>query len=325
MILKVAKLTAICFAMIAAAMFVACTNSISGGSQSDEQNLSSSSEAAAESSAAAEQSSSSAVESSSSSATCEEIRSTKNDFVPIENVLACVQENEKVAFIIRHGERNADESGYDDTLNANGVIDTRALGSKLKEYPDFYYMHTGYLRTLETAYRIAEGKGQNVVEFTRENCDSIVHEYNEDLYVEWYIKDDAYLNVCGSDGGFGMITKMAYELDDYYCSLAFYNVKERTQELVEKYFTYDKMHPVTFAISHDYFVGPLMIAITDGEIGMDYYNHYGDEYYWPNFLSGVAIIVDEQDNVTMIPVKGLSSGRMADQPLPDLPNEVSRL
>jgi len=312
-------------AMIAAmSAFVACSNSVSGGSQSDERD-SLSSDVAAESSAAAEQSSSSAVESSSSSATCEEIRSTKNDFVPIENVLPCVQENEKVAFIIRHGERNPSESGYDDTLNANGVIDTRALGSKLKDYPDFYYMHTGYLRTLQTAYHIAEGKGQKVEEFTRENCDSIVHEYNEDLYVNWYIKDEAYLNVCGSDGGFGMLTMMAYEPDDYYCSLAFYNVKERTQELVEKYFTYDKMHPITFAISHDYFVGPLMIAITDGEIGMDYYNHYGDEYYWPKFLSGGAFIVDDQDNVTMIPVKGLSSGRMADQPLPDLPNEVSRL
>jgi len=278
---------------IAAVLLVACSNTVSGGSQSDE-------------------------------ATCEEIRSTKKDFVPIENVLPCVRDNEKVAFVIRHGERNAGESGYDDTLNANGVIDTRALGRKLKDYPDFYYMHTDCLRTLETAYRIAEGKGQKVEEFTRDNCDSVVHEYNEDLYYYWYLKDESYLGKCGSDAGLGALTMMAYEVDDYYCSQAFYNAKDRTLEFIEKNFTYGKMHHITFAITHDYFVAPLMIAITDGEIGMDYYNHYGDEYYWPNFLSGAAIIVDDRGKVTMIPVKGLSSGRMAEQPLPDLPNEVSQ-
>ncbi|SHL08431.1 histidine phosphatase family protein [Fibrobacter sp. UWEL] len=289
---------------IAAVLLVACSNSVSDGSQSDERD-SLSSDVAAESSADAEQS-------SSSSATCEEIRSTKNDFVPIENVLPCVQENEKVAFIIRHGERNAGESGYDDTLNANGAEQARELGRRLKDYSDFYFMHTDYLRTLETGYRIAEGKGQKVEEFTRENCDSIVHEWNDDLRYDWYLKDGSYMSMCASGNNMAAYTKMAYEVDDYYCDLAFYNAKERTMEFVRNHFTYGKMHDITFAVTHDLFVAPLMISITDGEIGMDYYK-YGDEYYWPNFLAGAAVIVDDQDNVTMVPVRGLSSGRMAER------------
>lgn len=308
--MKVAKLATISFAIIAAIMFVACNNTVSDGSPSDELSLSSSSEAAIEIGGAAEQSSSSMVESSSSSATCEEIRSTKNDFVPVEAVLPCVKENEKVAFIVRHAERNVYESGTEDTLNANGVVQARTLGSKLKAYPDFYYMHSYYIRTLETAYHIAEGKGQNVDVFTRENSDGIVHELSEDLLSYWFVKDDSYVNVCAPMGSDAAFTKMAYEVDDYYCSLAFYNAKERTLEFVRKYFTYNVMHDVTFAITHDYFIAPLVIAVTDGAIGMDYHNHYGDKYYWPNFLSGAAIIVDNLDNVTMVAVKGNPSGRM---------------
>lgn len=241
---------------------------------------------------------------------CDEIRKTKKDFVPVEDILPCVKESEKVAFILRHAERDEYRTGTEDSLNAFGVEQARALGNKLKSYPDFYYMHTNYIRTLETAYNIAKGKGQKLDIFTRENSDGIVHELNEDLLYYWYVKDEAYVYACAPSGGLEAFTKMAYELDNYYCSLGFYNVKERTLEFVQKYFNYNEMHDITFAITHDYFIAPLVIAITDGEIGMDYYNHSGDYYYWPNFLSGAAIIVDNQNNVTMIPAKGLPSGRL---------------
>ena len=243
------------------------------------------------------------------SVTCAAIRTTKNDFVPLEDVLPCIKENEKVAFIVRHSVREPYENGYDDHLNINGVEEARKLGERLKGYPDFYYMHTNYIRTLETAYYVAAGKGQNVEPFTRENSDGVVHEMNEDLLYYWYVKDEAYVNVCSPNGSMSSFTKMAYEVDDYYCSLGFYNAKERTIEFVQKYFTYNRMHNVTLAVTHDYFVAPLVIAITDGEIEMDYYNHVEDDYYWPNFLSGAAIIVDDKDSVTMVPVKGLESGR----------------
>lgn len=243
------------------------------------------------------------------SAACAEIRSTKNDFVPLENVLPCVMENEKVAFIVRHGEREYYESGTEDHLNEKGVMQAFRLGEKLKAYPDFYYMHSYYIRTMETAYYVAEGKGQKVEAFTRENSDTLVHEMMDDLLYNWYVKDYAYEHVCSPNGGLASLTKMAYETEDYYCNLGFYNAKERTLEFVKKYFTYNRMHDITFAVTHDYFVAPMVIAITDGEIGMDYHNHSGDDYYWPNFLSGAAVIVDDKDNVTMVPVKGLESGR----------------
>ncbi len=219
-------------------------------------------------------------------------------------------ENEKVAFIVRHSVREPYETGYDDHLNISGVEMARMLGERLKDYPDFYYMHTNYIRTLETAYYVAAGKGQMVEPFTRENSDGVVHEMNEDLLYYWYVKDEAYVNVCSPNGGMASFTKMAYETEDYYCNLGFYNAKDRTLEFVKKYFTYSRMHDITFAVSHDFFVAPLVIAITDGEIGMDYHNHGGDDYYWPNFLSGAAIIVDDKDRVTMVPVKGLESGRL---------------
>lgn len=251
------------------------------------------------------------------SAKCVAIRTTKNDFVPLENVLSCVGENEKVAFIVRHGARELYESGTEDHLNEIGVMQAFRLGEKLKDFPDFYYMHSYYIRTMETAYYVAEGKGQKVEAFTRENSDTLVHEMLDDLLYSWYVKDYAYEYVCSPNGGLASLTKMAYEPEDYYCNLGFYNAKERTLELVKKYFTYEKMHDVTFAVSHDFFVAPMVIAITDGEIGMDYYNHPGDDYYWPNFLSGAAVIVDDKDNVTMVPVKGLESGRLNSEPIPE--------
>lgn len=244
------------------------------------------------------------------SAKCAAVRTTKSDFVPLENVLPCVRENEKVAFIVRHGARELYESGTEDHLNEIGVMQAYRLGEKLKAYPDFYYMHSYYIRTMETAYYVAEGKGQKVEVFTRENSDTLVHEMTDDLLYNWYVKDYAYEYVCSPNGGLASLTKMAYETEDYYCNLGFYNAKERTLEFVKKHFTYNRMHKATFAVTHDYFVAPMVIAITDGEIGMDYYNHSGDDYYWPNFLSGAAIIVDDKDGVTMVPVKGLESGRL---------------
>lgn len=244
------------------------------------------------------------------SAACAEIRSTKNDFVPLEYILPCVKENEKVAFIVRHGAREPFENGTEDHLNEMGVMQAFRLGEKLKAYPDFYYMHSYYIRTMETAYYVAQGKGQKVDAFTRENSDTLVHEMTDDLLYNWYVKDYAYEYVCSPNGGLASLTKMAYETEDYYCNLGFYNAKERTLEFVKKYFTYNRMYKATFAVTHDYFVAPMVIAITDGEIGMDYYNHSGDYYYWPNFLSGAAVIVDDKDNVTMVPVKGLESGRL---------------
>ena len=226
-----------------------------------------------------------------------------------------------MTFILRHAERPSNKYGPTDPLNDAGVQQCATVGSRLKEMNlgDFSYMHTYYYRAKQSAWIIAQNKGQDVGEETDwfADTDNEYQTTNNDLLEKVYIKDDSKRNSCKS--GWGGFSKAAYR--DYSnsseknnCEAAFFDVDSIVDVIVHKYFTYDKMKPgVTLAISHDQFLVPFVISISKRQIhgadGRDLrYHKNSNDQHWINYLTGVAIITDMADNIRIIPVTAFDRG-----------------
>ena len=87
---------------------------------------------------------------------------------------------------------------------------------------------------------------------------------------------------------------------------AFYELEPRAQEFMQTVILKNlpKWKRVTVMVSHDIFVMPLTVFGSKKKVALKYY----EDYHWINYIAGLAIIVDEQNNLRYIPVKGAESG-----------------
>jgi len=247
---------------------------------------------------------------------CKAIRSNNEDFNKITDVIPCVQENEKVAYILRHAERNKSATGNEGKLNDNGRKQSIEFGQKLKDLDSIYFMHTKVHRSMETVLKIAEGKEQKFSEtsipFKKKDAED--HLETDDLEDAYFVTGNDELQRCRNaiqskfnwSWGWSPYSYVAYE-DNVIseCKMAFYDIDDRIEDLIQKYFTYEKMHKITMAISHDKFMVPFIIAISNRKIDLKFHEHENDFNYWINYLTGVAIIVNSENEVIMLPVTAL--------------------
>jgi len=296
---------------------------------SSETQATSSNDAAAASSSSAETiaGSSSATQSNSSegssseaeeilSEECETLRNTFDKFHEVTDVLKCVRKSEKVAFVLRHAERNRKDDKSTDGLNDNGREQSIALGSQLKDAEDIYFMYTDVYRNMETVLKIAEGKGQNFSEtevpFKKESAAD--QELNNDLKDAYLIKNQDKYQSCREKftWSWSAFTHMAYEEDVYTeCQETFYDIDDRIQDFINTYFTYEKMHNITIAISHDKVMTPMAIAASKRQINLRFHEHEKKDNrydYWINYLSGISIIVNKNDEALLLPTTGVGDG-----------------
>lgn len=305
------------------------SSSESNAESSSSENIIESSSSDESESSSSEESSSSAEEISSSSSVvvelsqeCKEMRKTQDHFIPLEDVFDCVLPDEKVVFVIRHGERWKDASGSTGDLNEYGKTQASYLGKKLaSQNYEFNYMSTYVYRTMRTNILISQGKGEdfltwdNVYGKTARN-----YIISEDFTEKWFQKKDK-VDKCAGIGSWARFTKMAYEPNA--CPDDFYNVDEKVEELINKHFMYNNIQKTTMVISHDQFLAPFLIAVTDRKIGLDAYNYvnangYNNDWnqgvfdHWPNYLTGAAIIVNENNDRVFVPVRGLKTGYLGE-------------
>ncbi|MCF0220773.1 MAG: hypothetical protein HUK19_00620 [Fibrobacter sp.] len=272
-----------------------------------------------ESSESIEEESSSSEAVATLSAQCLEMRSTQDKFIPLEEVFDCVLPKEKLVFVIRHGERDKNATGTTGDLNKNGKSQSRYLGGKiaLKTQEDFYYVSTKSYRTLNTNVYISKGKGETFLDSTTvfSKDTSFHYKRSEDFTDSWFVKEST--DKCDGVGSWARFTKFAYEPSA--CPDKFYNVDEKSKEIIDKHFMYKDIPNVTVVSSHDNFIAPFLISLTDRKIGLEAHeyvfpNHQYNEWnqnifkHWPNYLAGVAIIVNENDERAFVPVKGLNTG-----------------
>lgn len=212
------------------------------------------------------------------------------DFTDVVDVYNSLAADESVVFILRHAERT-NETGSKGHLTDNGKAQAKSVGTKFKG-ESMYFGYSGYTRTLETCEGIAAGAGLT---------GAVTPEVIAGVDGSWYRKDD-------KDPSVEDVTSWAYR---GYPSDGFYDLEERTKELVSTYVLgyRAKLRRVNFYISHDKMVIPLTVYASQKKVDLRFFDTQGTRN-WLNFLAGVAVIYNTAGKVRYVPVRGLDSGTM---------------
>ncbi len=217
------------------------------------------------------------------------------NFVSINKVFEALKPNDRVVFVLRHADRQ-ESAGKTSHLTDVGIFQAQSVGKKIASTEPAYYAHSEYVRTRETLENIAVGRGET--EFT--------HDAYPILNGSWYIKDNDKYNEyksTGTDMNFTVTTEWAYE-GNY--ADAFYDLDERTKQFVDDFLVnvISKKARISVVCSHDQFIVPLVVSISNRQIGLRFY----DNRSWIYYLAGMAVIIGENGEKTLVPVKGLHSG-----------------
>lgn len=223
-------------------------------------------------------------------------------FVDIQDVYEGLKSNERVIFVLRHAERT-DDTSKSGPLTSNGKKQCENVGAKLMKFSEPFRLGASqFVRAQQTVEYIARGRGQAY------DVMDTLPELNDD----WYVKDKSAKDKAESDAGGGWEATSKYAYTGAYttgASPAYYNLKERSVELIEdvlltKY--NDPEERFVVLSSHDKLMMPLVTYCTNKQVNLKKY----DGGHWINYLAGVAIIIDDKNNRRYVPVKGLSSEYM---------------
>lgn len=225
-------------------------------------------------------------------------------FNDIAAVYRSLQRDDKVAFLLRHGERPSDSWGKETLLTENGVEQCRIVGAKLQggvaSKNQIEAHSTDMYRTQQTAFYIAEGRGDelwtNFQDVPTANC----------------IDGDIYY----ADGVSGLpwevVAAYAYgELDKYapYNVDSFKDITTVTNGITELVLSTlnatDK--PLVLFTTHDSALVPFVVHSTKRKL-KDL--RIWETSKWLNFLAGAAIILRKNGVTEICPICGLDSGTM---------------
>lgn len=223
----------------------------------------------------------------------------KDGFAAVADVYRSLSPDEKAVFIIRHSERE-DAVAIETELTANGVKMAQDLGATLVSDEEFSYITSGFVRTNETANNISKGRGEA-------NPPKLITNY--DITGNWFLKISAdslaqYATGLGMKGSsVELMARWAYG-EPYPDAL--YEIIPRTQEFMENVILKNlpKWKRVSIMVSHDIFVMPLAVFGSRGKVALKYH----EDYHWINYIAGLAVIIDGENNLRYIPVKGADSG-----------------
>lgn len=251
----------------------------------------------------------------------------QDSFVDIGEVYKNIQCNEKVVFIVRHAQRD-DQTGKESPLTHDGLEAAVAAGQKLVGPEKFRFVNSGFLRTFQTVYYMAIGRGQyqpSPAFFDSLAAWKVVPELENgfvpaaDFPVDtitqitdgWFLKDknlrDQYAKRDSISNVNEMYSKWIYEglYEDVY-----YNLDERCEEVLKKYLVkdYGEMPKYTLMGSHDQFLMPLISWATDKKINLIFRDRVLNQWRWVGFLSGLAIIINDKNEIRYAPIKGMEQG-----------------
>ena len=245
---------------------------------------------------------SSSIEESSSSEVIElspEIVLDKDGFATVADVYKSLAPDEKAVFIIRHSERE-DDVALETELTANGIQMAQDLGATLKSEEEFSYVTSGFVRTNETANHISKGRGEATLPKLITNYD-ITGNWFLKISADSLAKQATALGLKGSS--IELMARWAYE-GGY--PETFYEMEPRAQEFMQAVVlkNLSRWKRVTIMVSHDIFVMPLAVFGSQKKVALKYY----EDYHWINYIAGLAVVADAQNNLRYIPVKGAESG-----------------
>ncbi|MBO7413859.1 MAG: histidine phosphatase family protein [Fibrobacter sp.] len=232
----------------------------------------------------------------------------EDGFYDMGDVYKAVPQTSKIAFVIRHSKREKSNLGTESQLTPIGIQMAQTLGTKLVGEEPFYYASTNFVRTRETCKNIAVGRGETDVEVV--TWDGI-----DGGYFLTVPTDTLDALVSNKGGNQKYIAQYAYGAPFTNASIAsilpgyFYDLFERGNQFVNEVIVANMptWKRVSVLVSHDMLLEPLIAFVSNRTIDLKFYQ---TPFRWVNYLSGIAVIVDEAGAVTALPVRGDSVGWM---------------
>lgn len=242
------------------------------------------------------------------SATAPEVLAPDADgFYDMGDVYKLTPTTSKIAFVIRHSKREK-SLGQESQLTPIGIQMAQTLGVKLASEESFYYASTDFIRTRETCMNIAKGRGE-------ENVEVVTWDGINGGYFLTVPSDTLDALVSSIGGNQTFIAQYAYGktfTNPHYGELLtsyFYDFFERGNQFINEVIVPNmpSWKRVSILVSHDMLVEPLIVYVSNRTIDLKIYE---GNHRWVNYLSGIAVIVDEAGAVTTLPVRGDSVGWM---------------
>ncbi|SHM09906.1 histidine phosphatase family protein [Fibrobacter sp. UWB7] len=228
-------------------------------------------------------------------------------FYDMGDIYKAAPKTSKIAFVIRHSKRQK-STGTESQLTPIGIQMAQTLGTKLVGDDAFYYASTDFIRTRETCKNIAAGRGETDVEVVTwdginggyfltvpsDTLDAVVSKYGGNpKYIAQYSYGVPFSNAV-----------VAATIPSY-----FYDLFERGNQFVNEVIVANmpSWKRVSVLVSHDMLVEPLIAFVSNRTINLKVFEN---PFRWVNYLSGIAVIVDEAGAVTALPVRGDEVGWM---------------
>lgn len=230
-------------------------------------------------------------------------------FYDMGDVYKAVPKTSKIAFVIRHSKREKNNTGTQSQLTPIGIQMAQTLGAKLASDEPFYYASTDFVRTRATCENIAIGRGETDVEVV--TWDGI-----NGGYFLTVPSDTLDALVSNRGGNQKYIAQYSYGAPYSYANVIgatlstyFYDLYPRGNQFVNEVIVANisKWKRVSVLVSHDMLVEPLIAFVSNRTIDLKFYQK---PFRWVNYLSGIAVIVDEAGAITALPVRGDEVGWM---------------
>ena len=221
-------------------------------------------------------------------------------------------DTDKLIMVIRHAER--DDTSSEGDLNETGVNHATSIGSKLAygatpsssnptpiniEANDAHYWSTEIPRTKHTAQAIAAARG---------DTDSDAEDYSGITVDQDLLEGYRFMATRPSSGATALLRKYSNdpsqlstdELTTYFgVSTAEEAIAKRNADTFqfanEMLAKADKR--LNVFVTHDYFIGPFISGITDGQFDSSSTNP------WVKYCSGVALVLHEDNTYDAFPIK----------------------
>ena len=221
-------------------------------------------------------------------------------------------DTDKLLLVIRHAER--DDTSSEGDLNETGVAHATSIGTKLAygatpsssnptpiniEANDAHYWSTEIPRTKHTAQAIAAARG---------DTDSDAADYSGITEDQDLLEGYRFMKTRPSSGATALLRKYsndpsqlsADELTTYFgVSTAEEAITKRNADTFqfanEMLAKADKR--LNVFVTHDYFIGPFISGITDGQFDSSNTNP------WVKYCSGVALVLHEDNTYDAFPIK----------------------
>lgn len=225
--------------------------------------------------------------------------------VPLADLLATVQPDERVIFVIRHARRGSG-TGREAPLHNTGVNQAQSLGAAIAAVnatDPIFFAHSGFVRTESTAKNIFAGRGGDTTLFVSTTV--------QKLAGGGYVKSDSLLSLHAEEDFATDQLKVfaSWMYKDEYLD-TFNDLTETSVALLTQHIlpAFPQEYRIGIMISHDMVVAPLTAYLTKRAVDFKAYENLKQ---WCGYVQGVAIIIAADGSRRYVPVDGLY-GQYAD-------------